>query len=162
MTKSYTNVFLSLYIIPLITTTSALPRRYQLRPPLHILTLSFFNFGFRSWRSEKREDWGSGRVVLGVWLEDVVEKYSAGWQGDIMFFEKIFCQFEKCSYFCARFWKKKCHENWRLIGAVDINKPHSSSGPGHLPLTQKIISSTLICGTKAIESTNSVAFFFHL
>ncbi len=26
--------------------------------------------------------------------------------------------------------------------------PHSSSGPGHLPLTQKIISSTLICGTK--------------
>ena len=26
--------------------------------------------------------------------------------------------------------------------------PHSSSGPGHLPLTQKIISSTLICGTE--------------
>ena len=36
--------------------------------------------------------------------------------------------------------------------------PHSSSGPGHLPLTQKIISSTLICGTKATEK--SVAFFF--
>lgn len=38
-------------------------------------------------------------------------------------------------------------------------EPHSSSGPGHLPLTQKIISSTLICGTKAIESKDSVAFF---
>ena len=25
--------------------------------------------------------------------------------------------------------------------------PHSSSGPGHLPLTQKITSSTLVCGT---------------
>ena len=32
--------------------------------------------------------------------------------------------------------------------AKQQKKPHSSSGPGHLPLTQKIISSTLICGTK--------------
>ena len=37
----------------------------------------------------------------------------------------------------------------RRIFATDFRTtPHSSSGPGHLPLTQKIISSTLICGTK--------------
>ena len=42
---------------------------------------------------------------------------------------------------------------------LNNDMPHSSSGPGHLPLTQKIISSTLICGTKAIESKDSVAFF---
>ena len=38
--------------------------------------------------------------------------------------------------------------------------PHSSSGPGHLPLTQKIISSTLICGTKGDKSKRFVALLF--
>ena len=40
-----------------------------------------------------------------------------------------------------------------------ISTPHSSSGPGHLPLTQKIISSTLICGTKK-ASPSREAFLF--
>ena len=35
-----------------------------------------------------------------------------------------------------------------LLHPISRELPHSSSGPGHLPLTQKIISSTLICGTK--------------
>ena len=39
-------------------------------------------------------------------------------------------------------------------------EPHSSSGPGHLPLTQKIISSTLICGTKATNPQGLSLFFF--
>lgn len=39
-------------------------------------------------------------------------------------------------------------------------EPHSSSGPGHLPLTQKIISSTLICGTKATNQHGLSLFFF--
>lgn len=40
---------------------------------------------------------------------------------------------------------------------VSKKLPHSSSGPGHLPLTQKIISSTLICGTKPPQ--NREVFF---
>lgn len=44
--------------------------------------------------------------------------------------------------------------------ATKNRMPHSSSGPGHLPLTQKIISSTLICGTKSDKSTWFVAFLF--
>lgn len=38
--------------------------------------------------------------------------------------------------------------------------PHSSSGPGHLPLTQKIISSTLICGTKGKVFEKIIEDFF--
>ena len=37
--------------------------------------------------------------------------------------------------------------------------PHSSSGLGHLPLTQKITSSTLVCGTKASPLTKEA--FLH-
>ena len=38
--------------------------------------------------------------------------------------------------------------------------PHSSSGPGHLPLTQKIISSTLICGTKPPKQGGFFIIYF--
>ena len=50
----------------------------------------------------------------------------------------------------------------RTFAPAFSKEPHSSSGPGHLPLTQKIISSTLICGTKAIKSHDFVAFFILL
>ena len=71
----------------------------------------------------------------------VVEKYCAERQCDEKKFEFLFCQFGKCSYFCTRFRQGKCPKRNQTM-------PHSSSGPGHLPLTQKIISSTLICGTE--------------
>ena len=46
----------------------------------------------------------------------------------------------------------------REIVLMDNQMPHSSSGPGHLPLTQKIISSTLICGTKPLQSERLFCF----
>ena len=90
------------------------------------------------------------RNGLEKWEKGVGETWFTGWGSGVggkiynsksvlcNFFEKIFCQFKKRLYFCTRFRKRNHHKN----------KPHSSSGPGHLPLTQKIISSTLICGTK--------------
>ena len=41
---------------------------------------------------------------------------------------------------------------------VSKELPHSSSGPGHLPLTQKIISSTLICGTNNLPNKGGFLF----
>ena len=49
----------------------------------------------------------------------------------------------------------------REITAKSEKMPHSSSGPGHLPLTQKIISSTLICGTKPPQN-REVFLFCHV
>lgn len=56
-----------------------------------------------------------------------------------LFFEKYFVGSKNVRTFAPDFASE----------IVQKELPHSSSGPGHLPLTQKIMSSTLICGTKA-------------
>lgn len=47
-----------------------------------------------------------------------------------------------------------------FLHPISKELPHSSSGPGHLPLTQKIISSTLICGTKPPKQGGFFIIYF--
>lgn len=68
------------------------------------------------------------------------------------FFQKYFASIKNVRTFAPDFERE--------ITAKSEKMPHSSSGPGHLPLTQKIISSTLICGTKPPQ--NREAFFILL
>lgn len=107
---------------------------------------------------------GSGKVVR-FWCYRAA--YGWHWDGGLLPVVKNICLIIR-DVVCGAKKNLVSMENMRIFApdfeseilTYEVSMPHSSSGPGHLPLTQKIISSTLICGTPTAKHSCLAVFLY--